>query len=98
MVSSPERGSAVFYGDVDLQPSDSLSQVWIQSYYHETFERIFGGAIQLTGNNVPVTIINDSRFINNFGDFGAAINFLKGGALFIENSKFYFEYFNEPIR
>ena len=52
----------------------------------------------MTGNNVPVTIINDSRFINNFGDFGAAINFLKGGALFIENSKFYFEYFNEPIR
>lgn len=98
LVSNPKRGSAVFYGDVDLQPSNSLAQVWIQSYNHETFERIFGGSIQLTGNNVPITFIDNSKFINNFGDDGAAINFIEGGGLYIENSQFYFEYFDEPVR
>ena len=52
----------------------------------------------MTGNNVPITIINDSKFINNFGDNGAAINFIKGGGLYIENSQFYFEYYNDRMR
>ena len=52
----------------------------------------------MTGNNVPITIINDSKFINNFGDNGAAINFIRGGGLYIENSQFYFEYYNDRMR
>ena len=47
---------------------------------------------------MPITIINDSKFINNFGDNGAAINFIKGGGLYIENSQFYFEYYNDRMR
>ena len=53
-------GAAVFYGNVDLQASNKLAQVWIQSYRNEVFNRIFGGSIQLTGNNVPITIIDNS--------------------------------------
>lgn len=52
----------------------------------------------MTGNNVPITFIDNSKFINNFGDDGAAINFIEGGGLYIENSQFYFEYFDEPVR
>ena len=60
-------GAAVFYGNVDLQASNKLAQVWIQSYRNEVFNRIFGGSIYITGNNVPITIIDNSQFINNFG-------------------------------
>ena len=91
-------GSAVFYGNVDLQASNKLAQVWIQSYRNEVFNRIFGGSIQLTGNNVPITIIDNSQFINNFGTQGASISFNKGGGLYITDTQFYLEYKNDFIR
>ena len=53
-------GAAVFYGDVNLKASNSLAQVWIQTYQNEVFDRIWGGAIYLTGNNVPITFIFNS--------------------------------------
>ena len=91
-------GAAVFYGNVDLQASNKLAQVWIQSYRNEVFNRIFGGSIQLTGNNVPITIIDNSQFINNFGKYGASVSFNKGGGLYITDTQFYLEYKNDFIR
>lgn len=82
------RGSAVFYGSLDLPPSNALSQVWIQIYNDETFDNIFGGSIYLTANNVPITIIENSKFINNFGTEGGAINFKEGGAIYMDNCLF----------
>ena len=96
MVSS--TGAAVFYGDVDLAPSNALAQVWTQSYRNETFNRIFGGTIQLMGNNVPITFIDSSVFINNFGNLGAAINSLSGGGFFIQDSNFQSDYENDFIK
>ena len=52
----------------------------------------------MKGNNVPITIISNSNFINNFGTQGAAINFSKGGGLYITDSSFYLEYKNDFIR
>jgi len=93
MVAS--QGSAVFYGTLALQQSNALAQVWIQSYRNEIFDRIYGGSIQLEGNNVPVTFIENSKFINNFGDTGAAISFNKGGGLFISETEFTIYYQDE---
>ena len=58
------------------------------SYRHETFNRIFGGSIYLTANDVPVTIIEDSTFINNLGFDGGSINFKEGGGLFTDDCLF----------
>ena len=93
-----EIGAAVFYGSFTLQPSNKLAQVWIMTYRNEVFDRIFGGAIQLDSNNVPMTIIDNSKFINCFGKDGAAISFNKGGALFIAESEFVFEYEDEEVK
>jgi len=62
--------------------------VWTQAYRNETFVRIWGGSIYLTGNNVPATIIKNCKFTNNFGNLGAAISFDKGGALYVSESEF----------
>lgn len=58
------------------------------AFVDERFEKIFGGAIQLSGNNVPISLIANCVFINNFGATGAAINFNAGGGLYIESTKF----------
>ena len=92
------RGSAVFYGTLELQQSNALAQVWIQSYRNERFEVIFGGSIQLEGNNVPMTFIDNSKFVDNYGNQGAAINFNKGGGLYISDSQFFYTLQNEYIR
>ena len=60
------QGSAVFYGLLELPASNALAQVWIQSYINEIFDGIFGGSIQLSSNNVAITIIEGSKFVNNF--------------------------------
>ena len=91
-------GSAVFYGTLNLQKSNSLAQVWIQSYRRETFENIFGCSIELEGNNVPMTFIDDSKFINNYGENGAAISLNKGGGIYISNSEFSQVYQDELIK
>ena len=64
---SDGSGAAVFHGRVNLPPSNEQAQVWIQSYTYEHFEKIFGGVIDLQGNNVPITIVGNSKFINCFG-------------------------------
>ena len=62
------KGAAVFHGEVDLLPSNNQTQVWTQAYRNETFVRIWGGSIYLTGNNVPATIIKNCKFTTNFGN------------------------------
>jgi len=84
MVSS--LGAAIFYGNVPLPPSNAQAQVWVLAFVDEQFDKIFGGGIQLSGNNVPITFIKDSVFINNFGDTGAAINLIRGGGIYITNT------------
>ena len=61
------------------------------SFLRERFEKIFGGSIQLSGNNVPITFIGDCDFINNFGATGAALNFNRGGGLYLRDSNFFLE-------
>ena len=61
------------------------------AFVEERFEKIYGGAIQLSGNNVPISFISNSLFINNFGATGAAINLQRGGGLYIESTKFLLE-------
>ena len=46
----------------------------------------------MVGNNVPLTFIYECKFVNNFGDFGAAISLFEGGGLYIANSQFYLEH------
>lgn len=83
-----KTGASVFYGNVPLPPSNEQSQVWIMAFVEERFEKIFGGAIELTGNNVPISFISKSTFINNFGASGAAINFNRGGGIHISDTLF----------
>ena len=83
-----KTGASVFYGNVPLPPSNEQSQVWVMAFVKERFERIFGGAIELTGNNVPISFISKSKFINNFGASGAAINFNRGGGIHISDTLF----------
>ena len=89
MVSS--EGASVFFGVVPLPPSNEQAQVWIMAYVDERFEKIYGGAIQLSGNNVPITFISNSLFINNFGKTGAALNLNRGGGIYVSATQFKFE-------
>ena len=43
----------------------------------------------MAGQNVPITIIENSEFINCFGSKGGAINILQGGGIYMSDSKFY---------
>ena len=61
------------------------------SYTEERFEKIFGGSISLTGNNVPISFIKDCKFVNNFGRDGAALNFNRGGGLYLTDTVFVLE-------
>lgn len=92
------EGSAVFFGSLDLQASNALAQVWVQSYRNETFDKIFGGTIELSGQNVPVTIIENSKFINTLGLQGAAINLVKGGGLYVQDTEFTFVIEDDQLR
>ena len=79
---------SVFSGILDLSANTRFSDVWMQLYEKETFEYNYGTAIQIAGNNVPVTIVLNSTFLNNFGDSGAAINLYQGGALYCKHCHF----------
>ena len=45
-----------------------------------------------------MTFVDDSKFINNFGSYGAAISLLKGGGIYISNSEFSQVYHDELIQ
>ena len=45
-----------------------------------------------------MTFVDDSKFINNYGEFGAAINLNKGGGIYISNSEFSQVYHDELIK
>ena len=45
-----------------------------------------------------MTFVDDSKFINNFGSYGAAISLLKGGGIYISNSEFSQVYQDELIQ
>ena len=47
-----------------------------------------GGSIAISGSNVPITLIEKSKFDTNFGESGGAINFYQGGGLYIDDSEF----------
>ena len=85
------KGAAVFYGDVNLPPNNEQAQIWLQVYLRENFIKIFGGAIQLSGNNVPISLISNSKFVNNFGQSGAAVSLNRGGGLYVVDSQFLLE-------
>ena len=82
-----------------MPPSNRYSQVWLQTYKNETITNTFGGAIYVSGNNVPITVIENTKFSNNFGDSGASLAFFRGGGLFCNATTFYLdEKFGDPIR
>ena len=80
MVAADE--GSVFYGQLTVNSNNKFSDVWIQLYEQESFEHTFGSALAMRGNNVPVTIVLNSTFVNCFSEEGAAILIAEGGALF----------------
>ena len=93
-----KSGAAVFYGNVDLKPNTESEQIWKQSYHRETFKNIYGGSIQVSGNNLPVTVIEESVFINNFSENGASISLDQGGSLFIEETTFMLDFMDDSSK
>ena len=91
---------AVFDGSsLSMPPSNQYSQVWLQTYIDENISNTFGGAIYVAGDNVPITVIENTNFYNNFGDSGASISFFRGGGLFCKSCKFELdERFGDPIK
>jgi hypothetical protein len=81
MVAIDGRGS-VFKGFLSVTANTRFSDVWLQIYEDETFEFNYGSVIDMRGNNVPVTIVLNSTFLNSFSDRGAAITIDEGGALY----------------
>ena len=48
---------------------------------------------------MPITIIENTTFHNNFGDSGASISFFRGGGLFCKSCEFYLDDgFGDPIK
>ena len=64
MVASSQ--GSVFAGKLNINLNNLFSDVWLQIYINERFEYNFGTAISMEGKNVPITIIEDSYFYNNF--------------------------------
>ena len=87
MVAADGIGS-VFKGYLSVTANTRFSDVWLQIYEDETFEFNYGSVIHMKGNNVPVTIVLNSRFLNSFSDFGAAITIDEGGALYCKECRF----------
>ena len=82
-------GGAVFdSSDLALPDSNQFRDVWLQVYIKEWIEYTFGGAISVKSTNVPVTMIEDTDFVNNFGDNGASISFDQGGGLYCIECRF----------
>ena len=82
-------GGAVFdSASLDLPESNQFRDVWLQVYIKENIELTFGGAISVISTNVPITIIDQSAFINNYGDSGASISLDQGGGLYCSQCSF----------
>ena len=79
---------SVFGGDLYVSANTKFSNVWLQLYSNELFEENFGSVIYMDAQNVPVTIIEDSIFRNNFGDYGASISMKGGGGLYCKRCQF----------
>ena len=87
MVAVDGEGS-VFKGYLSVTANTRFSDVWLQLYEDETFEFNYGSVIFMRGNNVPVTIVLNSKFLNSFSDSGAAIGIDSGGALYCKLCRF----------
>ena len=87
MVAIDGRGS-VFKGYLSVAANTRFSDVWLQIYEDETFEFNYGSVIHMRGNNVPVTVVLNSTFLNSFSDVGAAIGLEEGGALYAKYCQF----------
>ena len=61
-------GGAVFDSKYLKLKSVVFDDVWLQVYIDEYIEYTFGGAISVESANVAVTMIENTNFINNFGD------------------------------
>jgi len=80
---------AVFDGsNLYMPPPNEYSQVWLQTYINEEIHNTFGGAIYVAGENVPIPVIENTSFYNNFGDAGASLSFFRGGGLFASSCSF----------
>ena len=79
---------SVFGGDLTVSPNTKFSNVWLQLYSNELFEENFGSVIYMDAENVPVTLIEDSIFRNNFGDYGASISMKGGGGFYCKRCQF----------
>ena len=79
---------SVFAGDLSVSANTRFSNVWLQLYSNELFEENFGSVIYMDAQNVPVTIIEDSIFRNNFGNYGASIEMKGGGGLYCKRCQF----------
>ena len=97
MIAS-ERGAVFASQSLDLAASNIYRDVWLQVYIKEWIQYTFGGAISVASTNVPVTIIEDTDFVGNVGDNGAAIEFLFGGGLYCTKCRFQYlgDKFNIP--
>lgn len=73
---------------MQVTANTKFSNVWLQLYSNELFEENFGSVIYMGAHNVPVTIIEDSIFRNNFGDDGASIEMESGGGLYCKRCQF----------
>jgi hypothetical protein len=82
-----EQGAGI-YANLELPPSNAYQQVFIISLRDEKFRNTFGGSIVIYGANVPITLIENSEFMTNYGSQGGSINLYRGGGLYIKNSVF----------
>ena len=95
-----KKPGAIFDGSgLNLPASNEYAQLWIQTYADEVIQNTFGGAIYVSGNNIPITIIENTQFINNFGDDGASLSFFRGGGLYCKRCTFNLDSsYGDPIR
>ena len=91
---------AVFDGsELNLSASNEYAAVWVQTYTDEVIKNTFGGAIYVTGDNGAITIIENTQFINNFGDNGASLLLSRGGGLYCKRCTFNLDSsYGDPLR
>ena len=95
-----KNAGAIFDGSrLNLQANNGLNHIWILNIVDEVIQNTFGGAFYISGNNAPITLIENTKFVNNFGDNGASLSFNKGGGLFCKNCVFNLDQeYGNPLR
>ena len=74
---------------LDLSENDEFSQIWIQTFADEVITDTYGSAIRVQeASNWPITIVENTTFLNALGNNGAAISLQAGGGIFVANCTF----------